>query len=266
MVKNREELMGIANQWMQMASMDLRNHLVSFMEEVGADENELANVLCISVNDLNNILNCSGNISLATFAKLLIATDNVIEIKPISKTPLKGFDRKPIMGQMKPKRPIKSKGNNQIPNMPPMFGEMPPMFGEMPPMFEGMPSNGNARPTVGRDSKGRFVKLDRQVPPMPNMSSRQNIPSVPRKKLVSTIIENGWDEEIDMMSSTSDELMQFLMSKGLTNSHFVRMAQLEENCNVNEDVNSDEKEKIFQKISEALEHNPQLMKEFKKYL
>ena len=118
----------------------------------------------------------------------------------------------------------------------------------------------------------------------PTRSKQVNIPSVPRRELVTTIVANGWDEEIDMMNSTSDELIRFLMTKGLTPEHFVRMAnaQQEQNERPSNDGTlfnrvqeatrdslgdgEDETSRIMGMIQEELERNPQLLESFKKYM
>lgn len=289
MVRNREELLRMSTEWMNMAKTDLRRQVIHFMETVGTSETELAHALCISVDELNNIINGVGEISLSTFAKLLIATDNVIEIKPLSETPLAAQGA-----------PSRGHGRASMPQMPPM-----PFGGGMP-----MPKK------VKRDKNGRFMRSDSprtEIPSMdgmpifgeptmsgmpvfdggmpgvnkqaqPTRSKQVNIPSVPRRELVTTIVANGWDEEIDMMNSTSDELIRFLMTKGLTPEHFVRMAnaQQEQNERPSNDGTlfnrvqeatrdslgdgEDETSRIMGMIQEELERNPQLLESFKKYM
>ena len=83
MIRTREELIMASNQWLNVAMKDLKNQMISFINKNGTSEEELADALAISIEDVENILNESGTISLLTFAKLLIATENVIEIKPL---------------------------------------------------------------------------------------------------------------------------------------------------------------------------------------
>ena len=306
MVRNREELLRMSTEWMNMAKTDLRRQVIHFMETVGTSETELAHALCISVDELNNIINGVGEISLSTFAKLLIATDNVIEIKPLSETPLAPQGA-----------PSRGNGRASMPQMPPMpFGggipmpkkvkrdkngrfmrsdsprtEIPsmdgmPIFGE--PTMSGMPvfdGGMRAMPDFGMPAPSRFGGMpgvNKQA--QPTRSKQVNIPSVPRRELVTTIVANGWDEEIDMMNSTSDELIRFLMAKGLTPEHFVRMANAQQEQNerpsnggtlfnrVKEATRNslgngaDETSRIMGMIQEELERNPQLLESVKKYM
>lgn len=281
MVNSRKDLLQKSKAWMSMAKEDLRRQVISFMESVGTNENALANALCITVDELNSIIHGNGDIALSTFAKLLIATDNVIEIKPISETPLANnrnpfidsaaMPPTPFSGLEMPKRNLKrdSKGrfvgNNasstSMPNIPPMgipnFSD-PSMssakFGApTPTRFGGMPG---------------MAKRLRNITPSPR-------PSAPRRELVTTILANGWDSEIDIMNSTSDELVGFLMDKGLTPAHFARMAETHaveepENDEVNTPTSHDETEnetaRIMRMIQEELERNPQLLENVKKYI
>lgn len=288
MVKNRAELVSMSKEWTKRAMSDLRSQIISFMENVGTDGEELAYALGITVDELNAIVSGCGEISLSTFAKILIATDNVIEIKPISATPFGGMNKMPNPSML----PLEMR-NGMIPN-----GKMRMMR----PMTESQP----------RDSKGRFTKAKQsgaQIPSydefmrmmkngeipeptcrmrkMPRMSSgipsmpmdapgfgempsvKKMCPSaithqleVPRRELVSTIVDNGWDDEIDIMNSTSAELMAFLMSMGLTPSHFERMKNEAES---NNPINESKKERVMQMLSEELDKNPHLFEQIKRF-
>lgn len=294
MVRNREELLRMSTEWMSMAKTDLRRQIIHFMESVGTSETELAHVLCISVDELNNIINGVGEISLSTFAKLLIATDNVIEIKPLSQTPLaskgmptrgSGIEPMPQMpfggGMPMPKKVKRDRNGRFMKNDAPSIDKTMPIFGG--PTMSGMPIFNDGMRTMPTPS--RFGGMPGVNKPTPSTRRQQvNIPSVPRRELVTTIVANGWDEEIDMMNSTSDELIRFLMTKGLTPEHFVRMAnaQHEQNERPSNDGTlfnrvqeatrdslgdgADETSRIMGMIQEELERNPQLLESVKKYM
>ena len=119
---------------------------------------------------------------------------------------------------------------------------MPRMMGGMPmnaPRFDGMPSMKKMNPGT----------------PTPQLE-------VPRRELVSTIVDNGWDDEIDIMNSTSAELMEFLMSMGLTPSHFERMKNEAEQ---NNPINESKKERVMQMLSEELDKNPHLFEQIRRF-
>ena len=84
---NREKLQSLASEWVRMAKNDIRKKIMDFMREVDTTKRELAYALAISEGELEQILNGNGEITLTTFAKLLIATGNALEIKPIEETP-----------------------------------------------------------------------------------------------------------------------------------------------------------------------------------
>ena len=285
MVKNRAELISMSKEWIKRAMSDLRGQIISFMENVGTDGEELAYALGITVDELNAIVSGGGEISLSTFAKILIATDNVIEIKPISATPFGGMEempnpsmlpmgmrngrishgRKHAMPQMTESQPRDSKGrftkakqngapipsydefmrmikDGEIPEPTTRVGKMPRMMGGMPmnaPRFDGMPSMKKMNPGT----------------PTPQLE-------VPRRELVSTIVDNGWDDEIDIMNSTSAELMEFLMSMGLTPSHFERMKNEAEQ---NNPINESKKERVMQMLSDELDKNPHLFEQIRRF-
>lgn len=278
MIKNRRELLAMAAEWTNMAKNDLRRQIVSFMEQMGTDEVELAHALGISDAELQQILNGNGEITLSTFAKILIATDNVLEIKPMAATQFGGYDGMPRphgshrpMGAPTAMPPVNRRRPMPRPDM--MGGMMPPppMFdenGEMlpPPMF-GNPCNGQRFGGMPGMS-GKFGKK-----PMPN----PEMVRVPRTQLVETVLDNGWDDEIDLMNSTTNEIMEFLATKGITATpeRFARpQSQVEMPVEARDEVEQPMAEQpspskldaAIAKIAETLQNNPELMRTLEAYL
>lgn len=271
MIQNRRELLAMAAEWTNMAKNDLRNQIIGFMETVGTNGTELAHALGISEAELEQILNGNGEITLSTFAKILIATDNVLEIKPIAATQFGGFDGIPTppRGGMNPRmapqqrpmpqrpmgqRPIPTRGQMPMGGMMPPPSAMPPMFeGQMPPMFgEEMP------PRFGGGMPGMGGKIGRSMP----KPQRVEMPQPNRREVINTIIENGWDEEIDLMNSTTDELMGFVNLKMAS----VPTPQMEEAPMVAPTESTSRIDEALAKISEALESNPELMRQLERFL
>lgn len=87
MVKNKTEFLMLANAWINEAKNDLRRQAVEFMNATETSETELAEMLCISEGEMDQILHGNGEITLSTFAKILIATNHMVEIKPIHAVP-----------------------------------------------------------------------------------------------------------------------------------------------------------------------------------
>ena len=139
MVRNKRELLAAASEWVNHAKDDIRHSLTQFMDRVGADENRMADILGTSVAEIHSILNGTGDVTLSTFAKLLIATDNAIEIKPVAAVmgdmPRGGFPSPEQMQEEVARRGGSTcVGEMPMPPMPPMGGRHP-----MPPMPQGMP-------------------------------------------------------------------------------------------------------------------------------
>jgi transcriptional regulator with XRE-family HTH domain len=252
MIKNRRELLAMAAEWTNMAKNDLRNQIIGFMESVGTNITELAHALGISEAELEQILNGNGEITLSTFAKILIATDNVLEIKPMAATQFGGFDGIPtppmggvdprMIPPQRPKRPMPTRGKMPMGGMMPPPGVMPPMFGEeAPTRFGGMPGMGGK---IGR--------------PMPR-PQRVEVPQPNRREVINTVLENGWEDEVDLMNSTTDELMDFVNSKMAA----ISQPQIEEEIPTATPSRLDE---ALAKIGAALESNPELMRQLERYL
>lgn len=289
MVKNRAELVSMSKEWTKRAMSDLRGQIISFMENVGTDSEELAYALGITVDELNAIISGCGEISLSTFAKILIATDNVIEIKPINATPFGRMEempnpsmlpiemrsgkvsneRKHVVPQMTTPQPRDSKGR---------FTKAKPNGSQIPSYDEFLRMMKNGEIPEPTDRMRKMHRMAHGMPiPMPmdtnglggmpsikKMNPRTATPQleVPRRELVSTIVDNGWDDQIDIMNSTSAELMEFLMSMGLTPSHFERMKN---ESAQNNPINESKKEHIMQMLSDELDKNPHLLEQIRRF-
>lgn len=276
MVKNREELARMASEWVEFAKNDLRRQLIDFMQSVGTSAEELSYALAISQEEIEDILAGNGDFSLSTLAKILIATDNVLEIKPISEAPA------PMMNPYG----IPMRGRFQMPTQGRTRMQVPPYGMPMQDMMEQQvqrPSNRMSeqrRAPQARDDRGRFVAT--------NQSSRRvaqtetpNMPPISRRELISLLRTHHWDDEIDIMNSTDYELFELLCQKGI----FPPVAECglkecnvhkkAENCSCmenrpsaesNEHSNRMRKDKIMQLISEEFDKNPQTFEALMRHL
>ena len=173
---NREQLQKLASEWTRMAKNDIRNKVISFMREVDASERELAYVLAISDGELKQILEGNGEITLSTFAKLLIATGNALEIKPIEDTPISDYENIPteeeferplprpnVFARQKPQPTQPQFGRPSFSRpIPPMHEEdgndfIPPMPEELRRAMEERYDRPVHRPEQPRDEYGRFA-------------------------------------------------------------------------------------------------------------
>lgn len=262
---NREQLQRLASEWTRMAKNDIRNKVISFMREVDASERELAYVLAISDGELNQILEGNGEISLSTFAKLLIATGNALEIKPIDETPIGDYENLPSEEEFERPLPRPNIFERPRPQMNhPQFGR--PSFSQpVPPIndddenrsifdrimhpagfaremaqkaMEERETNGDMpthRFTQPRDEHGRF--MPRQ--PRREEAPRHEIPTSPFAsmtidELVKIIRERLWDSEINLATASKHDLVKFLDEKNKRMAEFKRMKALENDPKVNE--------------------------------
>lgn len=274
---NREQLQKLASEWTRMAKNDIRNKVISFMREVDASERELAYVLAISDGELKQILEGNGEITLSTFAKLLIATGNALEIKPIEDTPISDYENIPTEEEFERPLPRPNVFARQKPQpMQPQFGRpsfsrpIPPMYEEdgndfIPPMPEELRRAMEERydrpvhrPEQPRDEYGRFAPKHHQM--RKEEAPRREVSPFESKstdELVKIIRERLWDSEINLNRASKEELVAFLDEKNKRMTEYKRMKALEEDPKVNE---------FKSKMKNTLHNNPHLREWAKKFL
>lgn len=274
---NREQLQKLASEWTRMAKNDIRNKVISFMREVDASERELAYVLAISDGELKQILEGNGEITLSTFAKLLIATGNALEIKPIEDTPIGDYENIPTEEEFERPLPRPNVFARQKPQpMQPQFGRpsfsrpIPPMHEEdgndfIPPMPEELRRAMEERydrpvhrPEQSRDEYGRFAPKHPQM--RKEEAPRREVSPFESKstdELVKIIRERLWDSEINLNRASKEELVAFLDEKNKRMTEYKRMKALEEDPKVNE---------FKSKMKNTLHNNPHLREWAKKFL
>ena len=244
-------LQSLASDWTRMAKNDIRTKIIEFMEEVNTTTRELAYALAISEGELEQILRGNGEMTLSTFAKLLIATGNALEIKPIEQTPIGDYsnmprEQMPPMPRMRPQqeprpsmrtehdnnifnrereqRPLNENRNNFMENM---MRHMPPFPPRFPMDFDiddkdetvnEMDERAEETRRQPRDARGRFQPFERRERPQtttPNRPTRPNskFASMSREKLIDIIKDNLWDTEIDTRGAVFNDLVKFLEEK-----------------------------------------------------
>lgn len=244
MVQNREQLHQEANDWLNAAGNDISSRFNAFFRshpEVGVEE--LANVLDISVNALNPIMDGDlTNVTAETLVKLFIANDLAIEIRPVSETPIGGYGPN---GQGVPPQgcgcPMPPRGQG----MPPRGGygvPMPPR-----PYYAGGPQGGNyGAPIPPRGGFGRRIPVGgtqngtvadpyhghepfAMHDPQGDQHADNGVgrtsatgnggratthyDSMDIPTLRNLIIKNLWDSEINVNTASRDELIDFLVKK-----------------------------------------------------
>jgi hypothetical protein len=88
MVKSREELLEVASEWTNKAMLELKEKMSEFMDEHDADVEEIAHITGLRMATVEAILDGEGDIRISDLAKLLVATDQVLQIMPASETPI----------------------------------------------------------------------------------------------------------------------------------------------------------------------------------
>lgn len=234
MVRNREELRQEAQAWLAQASEDLSSRFNDFIATQRVEPRELAQVLDISEQVLNEILRGDlTHVTAETLIKLFIANDLAVDIVPVDQTPIGQFGSRPApLGGMMP---------------PPMMGGMPPRgnapipprggFGRRAPQNTTMtttqdPFNGrepfavDAPTPQPRDAHGRFMPRNARLNTRPTSErvvrpantiaeQREETPydSMTAEQIKNIIQRNLWASEIDLAHATREELIDFLINK-----------------------------------------------------
>ena len=255
---NRQILQASASEWVRQAKNDIRSKMLEFMQEVNTSRSELAYALAISEGELAQILDGNGEITLTTFAKLLIATGNVLEIKPIEETPLAMENGAPVPPMdIRQERPFQHRPyGDPRPGGMHRPGAVPP-----PPPAGGLYNEFHRQetepvPPVGmqpRGADGRFRPWPRnQRPVQQDQPQKPNFAAMEREKLVDIIQTKLWDTEIDVDAASREQLVRFLEDKDRRMNE-VRAAREGRGVAIDPSV-----VQLKDKIKQTLEKNPHL--------
>lgn len=284
MIRNKEELLAASAEWARVAKDDIREKMIGFMEASRLNQAQLSDLLGMTMGEIEQVLQGNGEITLTTFAKLLIASGHVLEIKPLEVSRL-GANMPRMNGNTQPRD---SRGRfmprNGRMTPPPFNGMMPPM-GEMIDGFP-MPNDRNGMmpppnhmrrfggmPGINRRRMEQGMPMPPQGMPMPPhcaenpFEETQREPStevthfdaIDRRGLVNIIRENGWDGQIDLVNSTRSEMIDFLVSK-----ENEAIPQEEVRPQSNELMTKNEE--IAQMLAKELERNPHLRDVIARYV
>ena len=247
------EIKNAARGFVQMMKNDARSKLSQFLEDTGITVRQMARDLDLSVEELDRILHGDGDVSLETFATLLIANGLVLEVKPISEAPIPTHNGIPV-----PPREGFVPGNGQMPPPPPgFFDEIRRDRRDNHTRREDAPAS-NTQP---RDARGRF--MPRTEGPRPAAAAPRTPTNAPnfggmeRDKLVDIIQTKLWDTEIDVVRASREQLVRFLEDKNR------KLEELQARKNA---ANDPAVVELKDKIKQTLESNPHLRNVLKNLL
>lgn len=299
MIRNREQLLHLSADWANRAKNDLRAKMIEFIEVSGMNQAQLSDLLGLSMGEIEQILNGNGEITITTFAKLLIATDHVLEIKPLQASPM--ANGMPRMRQNEPQNAQRRQRRDSRGRFVPMnHGEMVDGFPQPPRDANGMPlpipcdENGVPLPPPPHFAQrfGGMPGIRRRAEQAPAMPQRQNVnpyrvqreevaptrqatslDSMDRRTLVNIISTNGWGEEIDLVNSTRSELIDFIIMKEGTHMAGTPTPQvideepqpMEQEMPQNGQRSSNVGE-LARMLAEQLESNPHLREVIQRYM
>jgi hypothetical protein len=162
------------------------------------NEAQLASSLGLTENDIRTMLNDGRNITVMQLATILIATGNVIEIKPIENTPLaKEFDELKSNPATKVNTP--KSAPRRMPN-----GRFAPKNANAPiPAMPPLP------PHMVSDDAFADVDETRNGEDAENV----NLDSLTRKELVNIVRDHEWEGEIDLDEADRSQIIDFILWK-----------------------------------------------------
>lgn len=260
MPKTRQQIQEAATFWMQQAKEDLREKIEQVLQMSHTTPQVLAESLGVSTDQIVRIIHGDGNITLDTFAKILIATDNALQITPVEVSPI-GSYTKPMRDS-----DIADHGSfyDEYPtfddNVPPMHHHhrMPPP----PPPSEfmgGMPPFGGPRRHMCGHQGAQPQSPHREVPRHHGVNTPP-FASMSRDELERIISSKLWDSEIDMDNASRAELIRFLEEK---DRRFKAFKNVEERSREPQTEERRERlpegvEAMRNKLKEQLRKNPSL--------
>lgn len=256
---NREEIVNIANDVKNRMGSDVRNQLNNLIRKRGTSVEELSATFNINGDDIRRILGGNFNVSLDTFVKVMVATGNVVEVKPLMP---RGNGRMPLPHMDEGVRRDHRMGGGRCGGRP-----MPFPF---PPMNESRSPWGDVVAPVEEPTFESNAMVE-----TPSME----LHSKSREELVDIVCDLGLENEIDLRRATRSALINFLTANASRNAENVQRTSYDNTVNCDGPCNSErtaaqnrvisnDKEyefaKVMDKIANMMSANPQLMEKMTK--
>lgn len=240
----KQEVNAISAQWVAQASKDVRDKIKSFAESCGIEPLAMHSYFDLTKDELYEILNEEKVPSLELFSKIMVLTDNTIMIVPINEaenetSPFPHSEKKHEDVADSPYSAMRS-------DFPPTRGHHMPNFRHMPPpppmpFMRRIPvGDGNMRHTPNEWSSHSSDGVD-YCEPFRNMT---------RSRLIDIICKKHWDSEIDLVSSTFEDLVKFL---GKKNEGIIKNRKVEKAESGNPELM-----KFVDSLKQLTKNNPQV--------
>ncbi len=261
---NSRQIQSAARGFVQAMKDDARQKLQQFLNDTGITVRRMARDLDLNEDDLNRILEGDGNVSLVTFATLLIANGLVLEVKDIREAPIPTRNGVPI-----PPNGFDEEFNDEFDDG--FFNDddeeldgfendevIPHECHEHHPggFFENIhkPCE-EVKNTQPRDSHGRFMSKKKKEEecdaPMPKAPDFKNMT---RSELAEIIQNKLWDSEINVKDSSKSRLVEFLEEKDRKLKALLKKREEKQGTKV-EDPHVRE---LKEKVKESIKKNPNL--------
>ena len=170
----RSELINLTSEFMRGALADVQTRLNEFMRKNRLSAEAAARTLGISTQDVNKILAGSSDVSLKTYASVLIASGLIFCVQTIEEASR---------------------------NMPHMRGGA----------RANRPTHQPTRDRFGRFVSQQPPVNVPQAQPQPQVQPRYD--DLGRGDLMEIVINNGWEGEIDLRAATKEQIISFLEHK-----------------------------------------------------
>lgn len=212
MVKNLEELLVEATKWANDAKNELKKKVEDFIETTGSSEEELAGVLGISLGEMEQILHGNGEVTITTLSKLLVATNNAVEIKPVEETPIGRYGTATTTHEHPSNQFLRATAT------PPSRDELPE--GRFTPHVN--PSQFDFDDDIDDFGDGLDEEIGDGFDEEIDEDMYRVYGSLDDETLCDMIRRNLWTEEINTETASHDELTRFLCKKEMEMAEIMR--------------------------------------------
>jgi len=235
-MKNKNQFLAACRSLTQQALNDVCERVKTIMREQSLTTRGVADMLGVSVSEVNNVLN-KTNVSLATYLSVLTAFGLTVVVMSMDE-----IEKGHVQGTASEKRPASKLATATKRTTTP----------------KTVPS------TPKRDAHGRFLPKDAVEQPSCEEASEEaiNIETLNRKELVHLVVEEGWDGEIDLENADRGEIIEFVGQKLREKAE--QSEPITESCFAND--GDDDAQRYFNQLINSLKNNPTLVNAIKSAL